>query len=341
MLLGDNNAAQWDEFIISSKEGTFAHLSGWRSIYELYGYQSFPIAVTDSSNSIRGVLPLFLMKDIFGQKFLISNPFLSYGGICADDESIKESLMLKAREIAVQNDVEYCEIRQLGRTVGNHPSKKDFVAMFLDLTNGDEFIWRNALKSKVRNQIRKGLKSGLIVDFGRKYLDDFYRVLSINHRDFGTPLHNKFFFSKVLEEFKDHSGIIVVKYQDIVIAGMLYISCRKVFSDPWASSLRRYNKLCPNNILYWEAIKYACKEGFEYFDFGRSTIDCGTYNFKKQWGAEPVQLHYQYLLNKATKIPVHNVHDNRYQLAIKIWKRLPMAIANVIGPRIVKYLPEL
>jgi FemAB-related protein (PEP-CTERM system-associated) len=340
-LLDNKDMKKWDEFIMSSTDGTFGHLSGWTKVYELYGYKSFPIAVIDDSDNIRGVLPLFLMKDIIGKKFLISNPFLSYGGICADDENIKKSLILKAQEIAVENNVEYCEIRQLAGTIDNLPSKKDFVAMFLSLEKGEDFIWKNTLEATVRNQIRKAVKSGLIVDSGEKYFDDFYRVLSINHRDFGTPLHNKMFFRKVLEEFNNNSGIIVVKHHEKVIAGMLYVYCKNVFSEPWASSLREYNKLCPNNMLYWEAIKYACKNGFKYFDFGRSTINCGTYNFKKQWGAEPIQLNYQYSLNKANKIPVHNVHDNRYQLAINVWKKLPMIIVDIIGPRVVRYLPEL
>lgn len=341
ILLDNKDTKKWDEFIISSPNGTFGHLSGWMKVYELYGYRSFPITAIDDADRIRGVLCLFLIKDIFGKKFLISNPFLSYGGICADDNKTKEALILKAQEIAVENNVEYCEIRQLGMTTNNLPSKKDFVAMFLSIEKGEEFIWENTLTSKVRNQIRKGIKSGLTFDFSEEYFDDFYRVLSINHRDFGTPLHNKKFFRKVLEEFKNNSGIVVVKHNEKVIAGMLYIYCKNVFSEPWASSLREYNKLCPNNMLYWEAIKYACKNGFEYFDFGRSTINCGTYNFKKQWGTVPVQLNYQYLLNKANKIPVHNVQDNRYQLAIKIWKKLPMIIADTVGPRVVKCLPEL
>ncbi len=341
VLLDNRDMGQWDEFIASSTEGTFSNLSGWGKVYEMYGHRSFPIAAIDDSGRIRGILPLFLMKDIFGRKFLVSNPYLSYGGICAEDNDVKDRLILKAEDIAVENHVEYFEIRQLASMVNALPAKKDFVTMFLRLKEGEEFIWKNALESKVRNQIRKAIKSGLTVDFGNKYLDDFYRVLAINHRDFGTPLHKKAFFRKVLEELNKMSGLIVVKYQEKVIAGMLYIHCRNVFSDPWASSLKKYNTLCPNNLLYWEAIKYACKSGFECFDFGRSTINCGTYNFKKQWGAEPVQLNYQYFLNKARKIPVHNVHNNRYQLAINIWKKLPLIIANTLGPRVVRYLPEL
>lgn len=341
ILLDNNYHEIWDRYIMSSPEGTFGHLSGWSKVYEMYGFKSYPIAAVDSTNEIRGVLPLFLMRNILGKKFLISNPFLGYGGICAEDNKTKEALIHKAKEIAVKNNVEYFEIRQLAATIDSLLVKNDFVTFFLRLGNGEDFIWKNILSSKVRNQIRKAIKSGLTVDFGKKYFDDFYRVLAVNHRDLGTPLHDKTFFRKILEEFNKLSGIIVVKHKDKVIAGMMYIHFRDVFSDPWAASLREYNKLCPNNILYWEAIKHACKNGFEYFDFGRSTIDCGTCKFKKQWGAEQIQLNYQYALNNAKKIPVFSVHNNKYLPAIKVWKKLPMIIVNAIGPRVVRHLPEL
>lgn len=340
-LIDNSDLMKWDAFVLSRPDGNFGQLSGWSDVYELYNYKAYHIAAMDSSDRIKGILRLFLMKDVLGRKYLVTNPFLSYGGVCAEDEKTKKCLLQKANEIAVEKRVQYLEVRQLVNSNIDLPSKKDFVAMFLRLKQGDEYIWKSALTTKARNQVRKAIKSGLTIDFGNNYIDDLYRVLAINHRDFGTPLHNKGFFKKVLEEFSERAGIIVAKYHGKVIAGMLYIHCRGVFSDPWASSMRQYNKLCPNNLLYWEAIKYACKNGFEYFDFGRSTINCGTYNFKKQWGAEPVQLNYQYFLNKANEIPVHNAHDNKYQLAINIWKRLPMVIANTIGPRVVRHLPEL
>jgi len=342
LLSAEEYKEKWNKYIISSKEGTFGDLYEWENIYKIYNYKSFPIAAIDVSGTIRGILRLFMRKDIFGRKFLVSAPFLGYGGVCADDEKIKQSLILKAQEIAIQNQVEYIEIRQFGSNLsGELLSKNEFVTMILELDNDEEVVWKNSLTSKVRNQVRKAIKSGLTVHFGREYLDDFYRVLSINHRDLGTPLHRKAFFEKVLDEFNRSSGIIVTKYKEKVIAGMLYVYFKNVFFDLWASSIREYNKLCPNNILYWEAIKYACRKGFKYFDFGRSTIGSGTYMFKKRWGAKPIQLNYQYFLNRARKIPHVNAHNNKYQFAINIWKRLPLFVANSLGPIVVKYLPEL
>ena len=106
LLLDKTYSDKWDEFIMSSPEGNFGHLSGWSKVYELYGYKSFPIAAIDDSAQIRGILPLFLMRDIFGRKFLVSNPFISYGGICAHDKETADTLISKAKELAVENGVQ-------------------------------------------------------------------------------------------------------------------------------------------------------------------------------------------------------------------------------------------
>jgi len=122
----------------------------------------------------------------------------------------------------------------------------------------------------------------------------------------------------------------------------LFVVYKKIFIPFWAASLSQYNNLRPNDLLYWEAIKYACRNGYEYFDFGRSTINSGTFKFKQNWGAEKVQLNYQYLFNKCREIPkVSASDDNKYKWAINIWKNMPMSVVNLFGPRLIRYLPEL
>jgi FemAB-related protein (PEP-CTERM system-associated) len=327
---------EWDEFVTSSPTGTCHHLSGWGKVLsEVFGFKSTSIMAVDNADKITGLLPMFLMRDVFGKKYLISNPFLNYAGVCAADRETENELVKKAKDIARENNVSYLEIKHLAAEVDDLHTKN------LKLNKDTDTIWKGSLKAKTRNQVRKAARAGLTVDFGNKYLDDFYKVYSINLRDLGTPAHPKKLFSNILEELSDNAGIIVVKYQERVIGGMFYLHYKNVFSDPWASSLKEFNKLCPNNMLYWEAIKYACENGFEYFDFGRSTRDSGTFMYKKQWGAEQVQLYYQYFLYKANKVPNHNVNNSRYELAINIWKNLPLSIANTFGPRLVRFLPEL
>ena len=341
ILLDDENSEKWDEFVMSNPEGTFGHLYGWKEVYKIYGYKAFSIAVIDNSDSILGVLQLFLMRDIFNRKFLISNPFLSYAGVCSNDKEVRLEILSKAKEIAAENKVQYIELRQLADKAYNLPTKKSFLTMVLNLSNEDELIWKNSLKSVTRNRIRKAYKQNFQIDYGRDYLDDFYSVLSTNFRDLGTPIFPKLFFRNIFDKFSNLTDLIVVKYKNKVVGGMLVMGYKNMFSDLWVSTLRKYNDLCPNELLYWEAIKFACRNGFEYFDFGRSSINQGTFNFKKKWGAKPVPLYYQYYLNRANSISqINAVQNSKYQLAIKIWKRLPLIIANRIGPIVVRYLPE-
>jgi len=341
-FFNENYKIQWDEYVNKSPLGTFYHLTAWKEVIEkTFGLKSLYLTAVSDADQIEGIFPMFLMKDIFGRKYLVSNPSSNYAGLCTDNKETGINLMNRAQEIAVDCKAQYLEMRQMADEIFDLPTKKDFVTMFLKLHGNEELVWKNSLEAKTRNQIRKAEKADLTVDLGSKYLDDFYRVLSVNFRDLGTPIYPKEFFRNILEGFKGLSDLIVVKYQNKVIGGMLFICYKKVFSDPWASSLKEYNRLCANNMLYWEAIKYACRNGFEYFDFGRSTVDSGTYNFKKQWGAEPVQLNYQYFLNRMQKMPEVNANENKYQTVINLWKRLPLIVANTLGPRVVRYLPEL
>lgn len=333
---------KWDDYVKKSHDGTFFHLNGWKDMIEkTFKFRSLSLMALSNTGEINGVLPLFLMKDILRNKYLVSNPFSPYAGVCADNEEAKSQLLSRAKELAVENGVQYLELRQFAREEYTLPTKTDFISMIMKIEKEEEIIWKKSLLSVTRNRVRKAYKEGLTVDFGSRYLDDFYKALSINIRDLGSPNYPKTFLKNILEEFSDSSGLIVVKHRNVVIGGMLFVSFNNTISDLWVSSVRKYHRLCPNEILYWEAIKYACGKGYEHFDFGRSPIDSGTIQFKKKWGAKPVQLYYQYYLNKMKTIPRVSAHNNKYQTAINLWKKLPLSVASMIGPRLIKYLPEL
>ncbi len=342
LSLTDQYNSKWDEYIKQSPEGTFYHLTGWKKMIEkTFGLQALYLMALSETNELMGVLPLFYMKDLLRRKYLVSIPYSAYAGVCADDETIKNALFNKAKKLAFEREVQYIEIRKLGERAFELPTKEDFVTMFLELERDEEYIWKHQLNAKARNKVRKAYSEGLTIDFGKKYLDDFYKILSINIRDLGSPNYPKLFLENLFKEFGDSAGIFVVKYQKKIIAGMLFVCFKNVFLDPWAASLREYNKLRPNDILYWEAIKYASEKGYEYFDMGRSTVESGTFKFKEKWGAKPVRLCYQYFLHKTLTIPVVNAHNNKYQKAINVWKKMPVIVADILGPRLIKYLPEL
>ncbi len=121
-------------------------------------------------------------------------------------------------------------------------------------------------------------------------------------------------------------------------AGITYRTGRGV-EVPWASSIRDYSTLCPNHLLYWSVIERAVADGCDVLDFGRSTPHEGTYKFKEQWGARPVALHWEYALLNGAALPNVSPTNPKLQLAIRLWKKLPLSIATRLGPSIVRGIP--
>ncbi len=159
-------------------------------------------------------------------------------------------------------------------------------------------------------------------------------------RDLGTPVYPKKFFNNILKEFPETTWIctIYTKDEQPVASGVL-VGFKEMLEIPWASSLRNYNNYSPNMLLYWGVLKFACEKGYKVFDFGRSTPNEGTYKFKEQWGAKPLQLYWHYWLKNGGHLPELNPKNPKYQIAIKIWQTLPVGLTRLIGPAIVKNIP--
>ncbi len=334
--------ASWDDFVEAHPRATMYHLVGWKTVFEtVFRYRPFYLLAVHDGGKIEGILPMFQMTDIFGRKYLVSNPFSNFAGVCANTPEAENALVDHAMKIAGEMGVQYVEFRQLQSRL-NHdlPSKDSFVTLMLKLPASSDAVMKS-LSSRNRNKIRKAEKSQFEIDFGMKYLEEFYGIYAKNLRHLGTPVFPLAMFKAVAQVFASRVELLVLKLQGRPVSGMFLFKFKKMISEPWVASLREYNKIYVNNFLYWQAIDYACRHGFEFFDFGRSTIDAGTYVFKAQWGAEPKPLCYQYYLNKARTVPIVDAVNNKYQIAIDIWKRLPLAFTNFVGPKLVRYLPEL
>jgi FemAB-related protein (PEP-CTERM system-associated) len=219
------------------------------------------------------------------------------------------------------------------------PVQTHKVAMVLSLQPTAEAQW-DALDRKLRNQVRKAEKSGLTTRVGgAELLPAFYDVLARNMRDLGSPVHSKNFFKAILETFPDRSRLFCVSLGSTPIAASFVLWHDDRLEVPWASALRSYNPLCPNVLLYWEMLKFGIERRFARFDFGRSTPLEGTYQFKKQWGAEPQQLYWEYWLAPGRSLPDRSPKNPKFGKAIAVWRRLPVMVTRAIGPSIVRNIP--
>jgi FemAB-related protein (PEP-CTERM system-associated) len=328
----------WDEFVSDQPSATGYHEWAWRTVFEQsFGHRSvYLMAVRSGSDQIQGVLPLTEIKSrLFGQS-MTSLPFVNYGGLVADSEQAARALLDAAADIARANGCRHIELRHTRRRFDDLPCRQHKVAMRLPLAAG---MW-DRLDRKVRNQIRKAEKSELTVERGGPELaSEFYAVFARNMRDLGTPVYARRFFDEVLQAFPERTRLVVVRLKGRAIASGLTYRTGPVIEVPWASSIREYNALCPNHLLYWHAIESALAEHCTVLDFGRSTPNEGTYNFKAQWGAAPVPLYWEYRLMNQGALPDHSPKNPKFRLAIEAWKRCPLWLANAVGPRIVRSIP--
>jgi FemAB-related protein (PEP-CTERM system-associated) len=341
LVCSDIDRSSWESYLEKAAAPTICHHFLWRSVIEqAYGHDPLYL-LAHTGSQVRGVLPLFAVRSRLFGKSLTSMPFLDYGGVCADDESTATRLVSHALGLLPSYEADYMELRQCRPPTHGGVVRLDKMGMQLDLSPGIEKVWQS-FPAKVRNQVRKAEKAGLRVSIGGSdLLEEFYAVFAVNMRDLGSPVHSKTFFAAMLAEFGEQARIVLVRDGQEPIGGLVCLVFKKTATVPWASSLRKFLAKCPNNLAYWEAMQYAAAQGCTTFDFGRSSIDSGTYNFKRQWGAEPVQLYWQILdgngENTRQSQTLH-VDNPKLQMAAKLWRRLPVFVTKVVGPHLRKYL---
>lgn len=337
----DNNAAAfaWDNYVEHHPEGSLYHLYAWRAlISNVFGHRTYYLYAQSRNEVIAGVLPLVQLKSRLFGNYMVSMPYFNYGGVLASTPETASALQEAAETLAKSSGVSHIEYRDSKHYCG-YAVKKEKVNMHLVLPEEEKQLWK-ALGSKLRAQIKRPLREHPEVKIGGvEMLSAFYKVFALNMRDLGTPVYPQRFFAEILRTFPVHSRIIVIFIHGEPAAAGFLLGYKNRLEIPWASSSRKYNKLGVNMLLYWEVLKFAIDNGYHIFDFGRSSIDSGTYRFKKQWGAEPKQLYLHYWLTEHATVPELNPDNPKYKWAIRIWRRLPVRLTCLIGPQLVKNLP--
>jgi len=274
---------------------------------------------------------------------MVALPFCDVGNVLCYDYAPLQSLVQEAITISKRIGVRMIDLRgpvDENIFVDQHLSmqqQSDKVRMLFDLPKSSEILW-DSFKSKLRSQVRKAEKNGLSFTWDNRRLTEFYRVFSENMRDLGSPVHSRKWFEAVLHHFGKRVHLGLVYSGDTAVGGGILLGTDKTISVPWASTLRRYNRLGPNMLLYWNLLKFSADNGFSVFDFGRSTQGEGTYKFKSQWGAQPEPLLWQYLFLDGHHMAVAGGNSSARKFVEKYWQQLPTPVANLIGSRLRRYI---
>lgn len=329
----------WDAYVAAHPAATVYHEWNWRDVFgPVFGHEPIYLAARDGV-CVTGVLPLVAFRSRLFGHFCCSLPFVNYGGVLADGPEVAPALMAEAARLARARGASHVELRHVARQLPDAPVRQHKVTMLLALSESVDAQW-TALDNKVRNQIRKAEKSGLTAQSGGvELLDAFYKVFSVNMRDLGTPVYPPRFFAAVLRACGSRAALHVVNHEGQPVAASLTVEHRDRVEVPWASALREARQLNPNMLLYWHMLKEVIGRDGRVFDFGRSTPGEGTFHFKKQWKAEPVPLHWEYALITREALPDQSPGSGKFGMAIELWKKLPVAVANRIGPLVIGNIP--
>lgn len=339
-LATDDDRGDWDGFVDSMDDAEAYHPYEWRKVFErVFGHRCFYLIAREADGVVRGILPLVQLKSLLFGNFFVSLPCFNYAGSLASSETTRAKLIESADRVATEAGASHVELRHRERVRVDLPYRQDKVAMQLDLPDTSDELWQG-FSPKLRAQIRRPTKEGATCEEGGvELLDTFYAIFSRNMRDLGTPVFPKELFREMCDSFPDTTRIFIVRLDGQPCAAGITYGFRDRLEIPSASALREYNRVSVNMLLYWSVLQYAVREGYRLFDFGRSTVGAGTYRFKKQWGAEPEQLHWHYCLPPGADMPALNPQNPKFRLATKVWQHLPLGIANLLGPRIVRNLP--
>jgi FemAB-related protein (PEP-CTERM system-associated) len=336
---GADAAAEWDAYVDANAAASGYHSWGWRHVFErAFGHEAIYLVIRRSGR-IAGVLPIVMVKSAVLGRFAVSLPFVNYGGVVADDKDAAASLRAAAREILLDRGAGYLEMRHRTAQFPDLPSRNHKAAMLRTLPADEDECWQG-LDRKIRNQVRKAEKSDLRVEAGDSELfPDFYNVFARNMRDLGTPVYPRQFFEEVIRQFPERCRVYVIRLGEACVAASITVARGGIVEVPWAASDKRYRDLCPNTLLYWAMLRGAITSGCGTFDFGRSSPGDGPYKFKQQWGATATPLCWEYELNGRDSLPQLNPANPKLRTAIELWKKLPLPVATLFGPHVVRFLP--
>jgi serine/alanine adding enzyme len=331
----------WDAFVSSRSDSTFCHLHGWSTVIEsALGHDCTYLAAADEAGAVQAVLPLVRVRSAIFGHYLVSMPFLSYGGPIGEAEAVG-FLCDEAAAMAERSGADLLELRTRRElTAAGLTTHARKVTVLLDLPDTADELWKHGLAAKVRSQVRRPQKEGMVARFGTDERDAFYRVFARNMRDLGTPVLGRRFFEQIALALPGHVEFGVIYLDEVPVAAGCGFVWKDEFEITWASSLREHNRKAPNMLLYWSFMERMVQRGLRVFNFGRCTPDGGTHRFKKQWGdTRDVPLPWAQWSRRGVTATPNPDGGSLFRLATRAWSRLPLPVANALGPHLARALP--
>ncbi len=335
--LDAGDRAEWDAYVEAHRDGSFFHLAGWRSV--LQDTIGFPVHYLVARRGVRlvGVLPLARVRSLWFGDALVSLPFCVQAGVLADDDVAAAALVTRATALAERQGVDHLELRHAERRVPDFQCKDDVYVGFKRSISRHDDENLKAIPRKQRAMVRKGIGAGLCSRRDQD-LADFFNIYATSVRNLGTPVFPRRYFEALRREFGERTRVTTVIDDGEPVSSVLSFVFRDTVLPYYGGGLPRARALKAYDFLYWEVMREAASEGLAQFDFGRSKRDSGSCDFKKNWGFIPQPLHYEYHLVKSRALPNLSPNNPKYRLAIDAWKRLPLALANRLGPLVSPYL---
>jgi serine/alanine adding enzyme len=329
-------AAAWDRFVARSEGSSFCHLAGWREIMrDVLGAEGLYWVAT-ADGEIDGVLPLVRVRSRLFGHYLVSLPFLNYGGPLGSTAA-KQRLTQDAVSEALRSRADLLELRTRDARDLQLPVSSRKITVILDLPETRDELWKG-FTSKLRNQIRRPSKEGFVVRFGLDQREAFYDVFARTMRDLGTPVLPGAFFDRIAAVFPQQAVFGVVYNGAQPIAAGCGFVWKGEYEMTWGGARRETRGIGSNMLLYCSFMEQMIDRGVHAFNFGRCTPGSGTHAFKRQWGSHDVPLPWCQFARQG-HLATPSPHDPAFSWGPRLWRRLPLAVANLLGPRLVRFLP--
>lgn len=333
----DGDRARWDAFVFDCPDATFFHRIGWRDIYaDVFGHRTHYL-LAERGAQIVGVLPLVELKSLLFGHSLVSLPFAVYGGAASMDADAKAELDRHAVQLGRELGVSHVELRNRTPVEAAWPRLEMYVTFrkaLLPDAEANLLAIPRKQRAMVRKAIQRDLRSEIDPDTRR-----FFDLYADNQHRHGTPAQSRRYFEALQSTFgADCEALTILSPQGKAVSGVLSFYFRDEVLPYYAGDLTDARDLAANDFKYWELMRRACERGLKVFDYGRSKLGTGSFDFKKNWGFEPAQLHYEFALLKRDTVPQNNPSNPKYKRAIETWRKLPRGVVNTIGPMLARHL---